>query len=413
MTHTLKSPGRFVVDLPTVVVDHTLIGLLGLRVEQSAYMHDLAVVHMKSRSVDWYSALAPGTPIKITWNSQSGDPGTFVGYVSHVRPKMKGDDYYRFDVIATGASRILRATAQKVWRNKSYAEIAQEIAKKFGLNPIVEQHGLRKAQVRMTGESYWEFLSKAAKEIGYGLWVDGVNMYFAPISSLFTRGMPHAPLVSALGPETGDYGAKRTVISESFTTAAGITNEHGFSGNQTQVVAMSPTTGTNSTSRGKPGSATKRQKKVVSPTTDYITNRVAHTKKDAQLLASGAADLGLMSVDGHLTCAGTSGLKPFFPVYLEMQNYQTSGWWITKSVVHEFNQDAKTIYVSHAVVSTDSLAPSAMDAPPNARTIDLGTASQSRSVKGSAKEAKLQKKKNTPVEGKTSDLVGAYQWVAL
>lgn len=196
---TVDGGGSFSVSLPEAVFDPQYLRPLGLRLEQSARLHDLATIRFRSRFIDWKSVLAPGTPVSITWKSRFSPSRSFYGYVSYVKPVMTRTKYHDFDVVVSGASKILRATSQRVWRDKSVSEIVSEVAREFKLNPVVEKHSLRRSTTAMKGESYWEFLSRITGPIGFGLWADGVNLYSGSISSLARDQFDGAPVVTSFG----------------------------------------------------------------------------------------------------------------------------------------------------------------------------------------------------------------------
>jgi len=411
-TSGLLSRGSFQVELPEATFDSSLLYFRGLRIEQSARLHDLATLRVRSRQVNWKDTLAPGTPIAITWSSDSGPSSEFYGYVSYVRPIMKRESYYDFDVIASGASKSMRATDQRTWRNKSVSEIVIDVARKFKLNPIVAPGGVRRPTTTMNGESYWEFLLRITAPLGMGLWVDGVNLYCAPISSLVNNNFNRAPIVTAFGLAGADL--KRTVGVESFSVASGISNESGlYTGDPATAYALSPVGSTNAVATAKPGTATKRRRKVTSRNVRTIRGKVAHTRSEAQKLAAGAAENGLLAIDGSLVCGGTGLLKPYAPVYLDLQNSMTSGWWVTKSVVHEFQTGEPSHYTCTCVVSTDSLSDSTENRPEQRQTVTLPTDRGSGDRLSKARKATLKRNQSIPVEGKTSDLVNAFRWVAV
>ncbi len=414
-TRGLTERGRFRVTLPEAAFDSGALTARGLRIEQSARMHDLATVRFRSRLVNWKSTLAPGTPVEIEWSSQFSPRGKFFGYVSYVRPHMKRDSYYDFDLIVAGASKALRLTAQRTWINKSVSDIVVDVAKQFRLNPIVEPGSFRRPTTTMNGESYWEFLLKLTGPLGYGLWVDGVNLYCAPISTLVEAGYNAAPVATAMSLGGLDARAlKHTVGVDSFTMAAGLANENGlYTGDPATAYSLSPVGAAESVESAKPGSATKRRRKVTSRNVRTVKGKVAHTRMEAKKLAQGVAENGLLALDANLVCAGTPLLKPYAPVYLDLQNTMTSGWWVTKSVVHEFPVGEASTYTCTCVVATDSLSDSSEGRPQDLRTIPLPTDRGGRSRLGRERSAQLKRNQTIPVEGKTSDLVNAFRWVAV
>lgn len=409
------SGGSFTVSFPEAVFDPQYLRPLGMRLEQSVRMHDLATIRFRSRFIDWKSVLAPGSPVSVSWKSKFSQEHTFFGYISYVRPSMTRTKYHDFDVIVSGASKILRATSQRVWRDKSVSEIASEVAREFDLNPLIEQHSLRRPTTTMKGESYWEFLSRITAPIGFGLWADGVNLYCGSISSLVRDGFDGAAKVTSFGYAGVTQGdLPFTVGMETFSTSAGLATESGlYTGDPAKAYAMNPSGGPESVSQAKPGSATRRNRRTASPNVRIVTGRVSHSRPESDALARGAAENGLLAIDAHLTCAGTPLLRPYAPVYLDIYSEATSGWWIVKSVIHEFSPDKRGEYTCRCVVSTDSLADSTDSGPSGLRTVSPSVLVGQGKLRGKYREPQLRRKKTVPVEGKTEGLVNAFRWVAV
>lgn len=408
--------GSFSVSLPEAVFDPQYLRPLGLRIEQSVRLHDMATIRFRSRFVDWKSVLAPGTPVSITWKSKFSSNRSFYGYVSYVKPAMTRTKYHDFDVVVSGASKILRATSQRVWRDKSVSEIVSEVARDFKLNPVVEPHSLRRSTTTMKGESYWEFLSRITGPIGFGLWADGVNLYAGSISSLARDQFDGAPVVTSFGLAGVDKESLGyTIGMESFTTSAGLATESGmYTGDPAKAYAMNPAGGPESVAQARPGSATKRNRKTSSPNVRIVSGRVSHSRSEADALARGVAENGLLAIDGSLSCGGSPLLRPYAPVYLDLYNAATSGWWIVKSVIHEFSADKRGQYTCRCVVSTDSLSESTDDGPQGSvRRVSPEAIVGQQRLRGRYREPVLRRTKTVPVEGKTDGLVGAFRWVAV
>lgn len=409
--------GSFQVELPEAVFDARYFKALSLRLEQSVRMHDLATIRFRSRFINWKSVLAPGTPVRITWKSSSSRSQSFVGYVSYVRPVLTRTKYLDFDVIVSGASKVLRATDQTVWRDKSVSEIVTDVAKKFNLNPLVEPHNLRRPTTVMKGESYWEFLTRITGPIGYGLWADGVNLYAGSISSLAADQFDAAPVVTSFGLSGLSKDELRyTVGMESFSTAAGLSTESGmYTGDPARAYAMNPAGGPESVAQAASGSATRRRKRAASPNIRVVSGRVSHSRSEADALARGAAENGLLALDGRLRCQGSPLLRPYAPVYLNLYSQASSGWWVVKSVVHEFSEEYRGRYSCQCTVSTDSLDDSSEYENPQGtiRTLSPSAVVGQQSIRGRSRNAELRRMRGIPVEGKTEGLVNAFRWVAV
>lgn len=400
--------GTFRISLPAATIDPVFLAPLSIEIVQEARHHDAAVIRYRSRRVDWRNALAPGSPLMVEWKNRAGSgKAQFHGYITHVKPLLRHDDYYRFDVFAVGASRALRATSQDVWRNISAPQLAAEIARKFGFKAVIIDHPMRKPQVAQAGRSYWEMLADLAEQIGYALWASGTTLYFVPISTMVSAGFSEAPVLTAMNASNRSKESPEYQIFD-FSSLTGLSSEIGpYVGEQADVSALTPNGQV--ASRKRPGSAVKRRRKVSSPFINYLQDRAVYSKRDADALAQGQADNGLLAIDARIESEGTPGLRPYAPVYVETQSPATSGWWVVKSVRHRVvpNQEP---YVCESVVSTDSIYPSSDGKPRGLR--NLLSRPPQKQIEGPARTV-LRNRKFSPVRGRSSDVGQAYEWRAV
>lgn len=407
MMKAFQDRGSFLISLPTAKFDPSYLKPLSIEIVQEARHHDAAVIRYKSRLVDWRNTLAPGTPVSVQWKSQTSPKSQFYGYITHVKPLQKHDDYYRFDVYAVGASRVLRATSQDMWRNISAPQLAAKVARNFGLKPVVIDHPMRKPQIAQAGRSYWEMLADLANQIGYAMWVNGTTLYFLPISTMVSSGFKEAQILSAMNSSNKSKTNPEYALLD-FTSVTGLSSEMSdYSGDQIDVSALTPTAQV--ASRKRPGTAVKRQRKVSSPYVNYLQDQAVYSKRDADSLAQGQADNGLMAIDAHVESEGTAGMRPYAPVYLETQNSATSGWWIVKSVRHRMTSNEQP-YICESVLSTDSIYPSSSKKPRGLQNLLSGP--PATEVPKPAKTV-LRASKFSPIKGRTSDVGQAYQWRAV
>lgn len=411
---SIKNPGRYLAQFPASRYDKTSVFAKDFRIVQSARAHDMAVIRMVSRTIDWQNVLASSAPVRITWQSTNVDEtkGEFVGYVTHVKPVIQAhESNYSFEVYAVSASRVFRQTSQEAWRNKRMTDVVADIGKKAGMNAVVRAHPMKRSQIILGGASQWEFMAELSETLGYGLTTRGTNLLFMPITDLIDVEFESAPVISSLVSGRSTKGPKLRL--ESFTMNSGVTREtrDSYSNDAVNVVSVNPVNGQVSSARRSPGSAVKRRKKVTSPYVEY-SRSVAHSKSEADLLAASGAENGLMALDAKITCSGSAALKPYMPVYIEGRNDQMTGWWIVKSVTHLMDKDNGQ-YLCEAIISTDSLAASAIPPASTLRKRNFGKEIAKGWSSRGLKRSRLREMQPVKTRGKTSDNFDAFRWVSL
>lgn len=352
MSVKYRTRGQYGVEFPLSNVGDLDVYYAGLEVRQKIRQHDRATIRVRTTRLKWLDAFPTGAPVKITYTGQDRDPGTFVGYVTHLRPVLADDEgFYMRDIVCVAASRELRATARKTYRNKTAPEIVQDIGATMGFDVITKQHGLRRPSTTHGGETYWEFLTKLAKRTGYVLRVEGTTILFMPLPDMVAAYLSRAPYLT-------DYGDMDTVGIEvpnvhSVDAWAGDSSDDPDDLSDTATyTAVEPDTGVVHTVSQTPTSATNRRVTSRSQYERFPTDVAAHSRADALLLAKGAADNGMMAFDTRLTVTGEAGIRPYRPVILDVKDGTLNGPWVVKEAVHRL---AKGLYTCDVVVSTESV----------------------------------------------------------
>lgn len=325
---------------------------MSLEILQDINKHDVCSLVFQSYKSSYGNTLGPGSPVII----QYGIPGSssmFIGNVAKLAPAKKIGSAYEHTITCVAASRQLRVTDRNTWRNKTCPEVVQDIGKKLGFKVVTKQHGLRKKTITQAGGSYWTLLTELATMCGYALRVEGTTIYFLPLKEIlriFTAG------AAVLSYSNGSSGR----ISN-FTTSVGDTSDDPDDlADSATVTSFGPEDKAAVDVTEYPGSA-MRSKKWYRAKYDRSSPKViAHTREEARALARGMADRGMMAFDAQLECSGQPGLSPYHPVYIDSGSLESSGWWITKSVVHTI---IKNQYSCEAVVSTDEVSRQASVAP--------------------------------------------------
>lgn len=413
MTATLPSnvvyPGYASIDFPLSLLD-TWIQFRGVEIRQDRYEHDLAVIRARTRFLRWEETLYPGSPVTITYGGRRTTESVFYGYVSHVKPLTKlAGEQYDIAVYCVAASRDLRRTDQNVWRNRSAPEIVTDIAKKFKLRIITKQHPLRRPQTIQSGETYWEFLTRLAKKIGYGLRAESGYLIFLPLEDMVFAYASRAPRLTNTETRTPDgLIIPRNLISMNMWGGDTDTSVDRVS-DDSIVVAVAPTGGTAIQSRKGPKSAVRRQRKN-SRYVKYNTTTVAHTRKEAEILAESSAAAGAMSIDAECCVEGDGYFSPYRPVYVKTRDKTMNEWWIVKSAVHHIDLTNNS-YTADLVLSTDSIEPSRMPTNPLVRFRDLSEERRQGWSPGTLKKPRLRKTRTGFVQGQTKHNKNSARWV--
>jgi phage protein D len=345
--------GFFRVSLPTVNLPKGRVDYLALTVHQKIREHDTAVLRIRSVRTNWFKYFSSGIPIRITyWSGRNQDEReTFVGYVTRVRLVTTGDDnHYEREILCVAASRVLRKTAQVTYTNKTPAEIVTEIGRKFRLEVVTQQDGLRRETIVQSGETYWQFLNRLSKRTGYVLRVEGTTIYFLPLEKYASRYTSRSPLLSDYPTWTTGRRSDANVID--IDAWSGDVSRDRLA-DEAVFASVNPINGEVTFQSAKPETLRKKNNPRYRR---YLSNGVtAHSAYDAKLLARGAADNGLMAIDASLVVNGNVMLSPYRPVRMNLKDANLSGVWLVKEVTHKIGRTLNVEYVSDVTVSTDSI----------------------------------------------------------
>lgn len=365
MNRTTESfRGSFQVSFPISSLD-AQVDFRSLEVHQEIDKQDVAILQIRSRSVRYFEALYPGSPVQITYQDVFGGVATFLGYISKVSPtETLENQLYKKEIVCVAASREFRATARNTWRSRTAPEIVQDICKKVGFSVVTKQHGLRRKQVVQGGDTYWEVLTKLARMTGYVLRAEGTTLYFLPLKDMVKAFASVAP-VAADVTAADNY---RVTALEIDTTLGNTSDDADDLSDAAVVVSLGPNDKQASSSREVPESAVRRKRLTTSTYEKYNPQVVAHTRQDAQLLAKGMADRGMMAFDGRVFGQGDPNIAPYRPIYVATQNGNVSGYWIVKKVVHRIDRQT---YTCETTISSDEVS-AQRSAPPKRKFRDLG-----------------------------------------
>lgn len=340
--------------------------------EQRVFSHDLLTLNYSRPSSVWFETLKTGTPIIFSWTNNNRSK-TWLGYVSHVSKNTSGQKDRPMEIVCVGASYVLKARASRTFRNTSVTEAAQKIAKEFGFKFIGENSARKFEQLSMSGESYWEWLQKQAKRIGYGFYVDNTTMYMRPLDKLLNSGSGDTAILSgeSIGPVIGKQFLDKTLDSFTILNGSYIEQEGLFY--TTKVTGgVNPLSGkvvSGKTSPNKTG--TKMRNRIQTPLfTDY-SDEVVHAKYLGKQASKDLAEGARLNTPASVLGQGDTRLYPYARVYIQGTGIQTDGFWMVKEVLHNFKFDGN--YRAELKVLSDGIGDDVSSAFRRADATRLGT----------------------------------------
>lgn len=366
-----RTKGQYSAEFPLSRTQDADIYHTHAEIHQKIRQHDTAVLSMRSTRMRWFESFYDGAPVKITYVGQDGDVGTFLGYVTKIRPRMNADTggLYERDIICVAASRELRKTDRHTYRNMTAPEIVAKIATKVGFRVVSKQHGLRRPTVVHGGETYWEFLTKLAKRTGYVLRVEGTTIYFMPLPDMTKAFLSRAPYLSDVGiPASGGY--ENPSVHDIHSWVGASSDDEDDLSDAATFTAVDPVTGRVHEVTERPGSAVAKGRSSRSDFIRYPSGVAAHSRADAKLLAKGAADNGMMAFDTKMTVTGSASLAPYHPVLVDVRDHPVNGTMIVKEVTHVLDNGT---YYCDVVASTDSMDGVPRRPIPKRRVRDVGS----------------------------------------
>lgn len=344
--------GYFRVKFPNVQLPRGRVDYVSLTVRQKIREHDVAVIRVRTRNVNWFKYFPSGTPVRVTYwsGNQPKTKERFIGYVTHVRlvttVNENNKKIYERDIVCVAASRVLRETNQAMYRNKTPSDIVKEVADRFRFRLLTQPDGLRRDTVSQNGQTYWQFLHRLADKVGYVLKSEGMNLVFTPLSTYAATHLSTAPVLS-------DFeNATRTVLSiDSWSGDTSV--DSGRLSDEAVFASVNPVTNQVTFETAKPASGGKASRSSFKRFMSSGT--VSHTPYDARLLAQGAAENGLLAIEATMTTVGDVALSPYRPVMLNLRDPNLTGIWIVKEVTHRIYAKTTPEYECDVVLGTDSV----------------------------------------------------------
>jgi phage protein D len=306
-----------------------------ITIVQKQYSHDVAMLHFPLLNEMALKNLKTGVPITITW-TKNKIKRTWVGYVSLVSAELHVSARKHLEVRCIGASFPLKERSSRTYNNKTITQVAEALAKEHGLNYIGTNHSRIFPVLNIAGQSCWEWLTEQAKRIGYGLVIDGINLYFKPIDELIDASSSESPILSYMAPEfpTDTLYADRTL--DFFKVLSGEYVEAGELRTSKQVGGVDPVTGKPVTAMRSAKTVGKASRKKSNDVffSDQATSQVVHDATSATTAASGAAHISRFTTPAQVKAQGDPRMKPFSAVYVDGVSSELDGHWIIQQVKH-------------------------------------------------------------------------------
>jgi phage protein D len=258
-------------------------------------------------------------------------------------------------VYCIGASYVLKARANRVFKNVSVTDVARRIAKEFNLSFVGENSSRKFDQLTMTGHTYWQWLQEQAARIGYSLYVRGTTLHMRPMDKVINSGMSYAPTLSLTPPlaPAGSGAAERTL--DRFRILNGDLIEDGGPSNTVKITSgVNPLTGksvSNSESPKKTGQ--KLRSKPTNALFQDYSREVVHGANFSKKAAKDLAEAARFTVPAKISGQGDPRIAPYNIVYVEGTGSDTDGYWLVKECKHIFLITAE--YQFEATVITDGI----------------------------------------------------------
>lgn len=225
--------------------------------------------------------------------------------------------------------RTLRSTKIKSYAEMSASDIAKDIASKNSLTPSVTATGVTHLYVLQDSESDFAFLRRLAKPFGFVVYVDDSTLYFGP---------------RKYG-ESAKVTLTRGVEIESFhlsLSTQGLPGEvvvQGWSSDTKKALSGKASASDITKKMGTTLGLAKAESAFGKATVTYVDYPVA-ADADAQKIAlAKLEEAALEFIQGEVTCAGSSALKPGIVVALDGLGTTFSGNYFVVSAKHSFVPD--------------------------------------------------------------------------
>lgn len=312
---------------------------------QDRYEHDFGKISFSDWDVDPTSVLK-GSPIKITATVQASTK-TFYGYIHHTSHR-RDSQSSQTDVFIIGASHVMKEARQHVYANTTASEVVKRIAKRYKFNYDVTPHGRVYPQISQTGVTDWELMKRLARQCGYTLRADGVNLYFKPLTEDYARLKAFAPYYSASfpgNPSIPTLYSIKPIIGDTLEFEDGYKAAAAVSG-------IDPKTGVKFSVVNPKAPSGARGSRTPDLFDRYEFGTSAQSFQAAKFEAQAVDELNSFPYRARVEIVGSPDLSVDMPIYIDNVDSEINGYWTVLSIEHYMREGKFTTFLT---VGTDSL----------------------------------------------------------
>lgn len=224
-----------------------------------------------------------------------------------------------------------RSSPERTFVNKSYGDIAGIIASDAGLLPVFDDSSeILSSVCKKSDQSYYSFLEKLAKEVGFQFRMDGQTMYFIkPTDS------KKEILTLELGKDIISF--RPTMKTAGLATEVEVRGHNPRDPGKPIIGRAGPGSERSQEPGRKTGSQIMRDKNktVKRVITNVIVNSVAHANAIALSELNKASD---SLIEGDVECIGLPQIRTGVTISLEKMGKRFSGKYYVKGTTHTIGE---------------------------------------------------------------------------
>jgi hypothetical protein len=313
----------------------------------SRYGHETLTMYLENWGVD-YKQIEVHAPVKAIVQSPLGRK-EFTGYVHTVTPELSPTKNF-VEVVAFGASVVMKQASQKVWTKVTADQVVTEIAKKHNFSYHSTPHPRVYDHLAQTGETDWEFICKLAYKSGHTLRAEGTALYFDPFYKDFNDFKASAPefvMREANHPNGSSLYSFYPTIGEALVFDGAMKAATAVGGvdlgSSNPLVVTNPNRPNTTRGTSRTESYDRFHTKAVVPDATVAIHEAIAADERARYPYRGTA-----------VVIGDARLKPDMPVFLNGIGDDYSGLWTVLETTHHIEAMK---FTTEIVVGTDSLGP--------------------------------------------------------
>jgi phage protein D len=286
--------------------------------------HDLALQHSQDQ------VFALGHKLRIEFGDSEARKEVFVGEITSIELELETSDITTLVITAFDrAHRLHRGRRNRVFKEMTDSDVAQQIARDYSLRADVETTRTQHAYLLQEGKTDWEFLNQRAASVGYEILVYDETLYFKP--------PPARPSDDAQLAWQGDLVSLSARVSafeqvdEVEVRAWDSLNKQAISGAADRPNLLT------SVGENEPGgkavhSALNQEARLT------LVSSVAKTDSEAERIAQAVLDdvsNVFMTIEG--SALGNPALRAGSGIVLQAVGPQFSGRYVATSVCHQYD----------------------------------------------------------------------------